>query len=181
VRLTPKGEERMASRPVAAVVLLAVLCGALVTGCCPSGVKVLESLTLLPEEQVGCALVPGAQAAGGPIAPMAANPFSTSRSSAVSAIAPMVTGTGAEAAAAAERAKSAYAAVYECEPGGPAVRVYAVLFREPTDAARAAVLEANPDGVMFKGQLAGVVLADEDACGSCYDALKARAQRVLGK
>ena len=72
-------------------------------------------------------------------------------------------------------------AVYECGPGGPAVRVYAVLFREPTGAARAAVLEANPDGVMFKGQLAGVVLADEDACESCYEAVKARAEQVLGK
>ena len=153
----------MASRPIGAAVLLAVLCGALVTGCCPSGVKVLESITLPAEQQVGCSLV------GSPVA--------TSSAVEVSAIAPLAVGE----AAAAERPKSAYSAVYECEPGGPAVRVYAVLFREPTGAARAAVLEANPDGVIFKGQLAGVVLADEDACESCYEAVKARAEGVLGK
>jgi hypothetical protein len=61
------------------------------------------------------------------------------------------------------------------------VRVYAVLFRYPAGPDRAAALEANPDGVMFKGQLAGVVLADEDACESCYEAARRRAEQVLAK
>lgn len=43
------------------------------------------------------------------------------------------------------------------------------------------MLEAYPAGVMFRGQPAGVVLADEDASESCYDAVRARAERVLGK
>ncbi|MFH1690652.1 MAG: hypothetical protein ABIE42_10535 [Candidatus Eisenbacteria bacterium] len=170
----------MAQRPIGSAVLLTILCVALASGCCPSGPKVLESLALPVEVQAGCSLVPAKQVTDGPLAPMASNPLSTSDSRKVSAIVPLVTGAGTEDAAVGS-VKSAYAAVYECEPGGPLVRVYAVLFREPTGSARAAMLEANPGGVMFKGQLAGVVLADEDACESCYDAVMTRAEMVLGK
>jgi hypothetical protein len=170
----------MAQRPLGSAVLLTILCAAFVSGCCPSGPKVLEGLTLPVEEQAGCSLVDGTQVTDGPLVPMAANPLSTSDSRKVSAIAPLVTGTGAGDEVVGG-VRSAYAAVYECEPGGPLVRVYAVLFSVPTGSARAALLEANPGGVMYKGQLAGVVLADEDACESCYDAVMTRAEMVLGK
>lgn len=165
----------MASRLTGPGILLMFFSAVLVSGCCPGGTAVLESLTLPAEEQGGCTLVPASQVTDGPVAAASANPVATSDSGTVDAIARAVTGTTAEGA------KSAYAAVYECEPGGPRVGVYAILFHEPTDPVRAAMLEANPAGVMFKGQLAGVVLADEDACESCYDAVRARAERVLGK
>lgn len=165
----------MASRLTGPGVLLVFLCAALLSGCCPGGVAVLESLTLPIEEQNDCSLVPASQVTGGPVAAASTNPIATSDSETVAAIAPAIIGS------AAERVKSAYAAVYECEPGGPQVRVYAIVFYEPTDSVRAAMLEANADGVVFRGQLAGVVLADEDVCESCYDAVKARADRVLGK
>ncbi len=165
----------MASRLTGPGVLLIFLCAALLSGCCPGGVAVLESLTLPIEEQSDCSLVPASQVTDGPVAAASTNPIATSNSKTVAAIAPTIIGS------AVERVKSAYAAVYECEPGGPQVRVYAIVFYEPTDLVRAALLEANTDGVMFKGQLAGVVLADEDACESCYDAVRAQANRVLGK
>ncbi len=165
----------MVSRLTGHGILLIFLCAALLSGCCPGGVAVLESLTLPVEEQNDCSLVPASQVTGGPAAGASTNPLATSNSETVAAIAPAITGS------ATERVKSAYAAVYECEPGGPQVRVYAIVFYEPTDSVRAAMLEANMDGVMFKGQLAGVVLADEDACESCYDAVRVRAERVLGK
>ena len=165
----------MVSKSTGSVMLLTISCAALLSGCCPGGVAVLESLTLPIEEQNECSLVPASQVTGGPVAAASTNPIATSDSKMVAAIAPAIIGS------AVERVKSAYAAVYECEPGGPTVRVYAIVFYEPTDPARAAMLEANADGVMFRGQLAGVVLADEDACESCYDAVKARARGVLGK
>ena len=165
----------MTSRLTGTGILLTIFCAALLSGCCPGGVAVLESLTLPVEEQSGCSLVPASQVTDGPIAAASANPIATSSRETIAAIAPAVT------ASAADRVKSAYAAVYECEPGGPKVRVYAVVFYEPTDSVRAAELMANPDGVMFKGQLAGIVLADEDACESCYDAVRSRAERVLGR
>lgn len=162
----------MVSRLTGPGVLLVFLCAALLSGCCPGGVAVLESLTLPVEEQNDCTLVPASQVTHGPVAAASTNPIATSNSETVAAIAPAIIGS------ADERVKSAYAAVYECEPGGPRVRVYAIVFYEPTDSVRAAMLE---DGVMFRGQLAGVVLPDEDACESCYDAIRARASRVLGK
>jgi len=165
----------MVSKPTGSAVFLTILCAALLSGCCPGGVAVLESLTLPIEEQNDCSLVPVSQVTGGPVAGLSTNPIATLNSKTVAAIAPAIIGS------AVERVKSAYAAVYECEPGGPTVQVYAIVFYEPTDPARAAMLEAYDTGVMFKGQLAGVVLADEDACESCYDAVKARAERVLGK
>jgi hypothetical protein len=165
----------MAARPTGSGILLIILCAALLSGCCPGGVAVLESLTLPVLEQSDCSLVPASQVTDGPVAAASANPVATSSSETVAAIAPTIIGS------APERVKSAYAAAYECEPGGPRVRVYAIVFYEPTDSARAAKLTANADGVMFRGQLAGVVLADDDACESCYDAVRARAERVLGK
>ncbi|MCK4408990.1 MAG: hypothetical protein KAW67_02835 [Candidatus Eisenbacteria sp.] len=156
-------------------ILLVVLCAAFLSGCCPGGVAVLESLTLPVEEQNDCSLVPPSQVTDGPVVAASTNPVATSNSETVATIAPAIIGS------AIERVKSAYAAVYECEPGGPKVRVYAIVFYEPTDPVRAAALDANPNGVMFKGQLAGVVLADDGACESCYDAVRARAERVLGK
>ncbi len=165
----------MVSRLTGPGVLLVFLCAALLSGCCPGGVAVLESLTLPIEEQNGCSLVPASQVTHGPVAAALTNPIATSNSETVAAIAPAIIGS------ADERVKSAYAAVYECEPGGPRVRVYAIVFYEPTDSVRAAMLEDNVDGVMFRGQLAGVVLADEDACESCYDAVRVRAESVLGK
>ena len=165
----------MASRLTGPGILLMFFSAVLVSGCCPGGTAVLESLTLPVEEQDGCSLVPASQLTDGPVAAASANPIATSDSRTVDVIAPAVTGSAAEGV------KTAYAAVYECEPGGPRVSVYAIVFHEPTDPVRAAMLEANPAGVMFRGQLAGVVLADEDACESCYDAVRARAERVLGK
>lgn len=165
----------MGSRLTGPGVLLIILSVALLSGCCPGGVAVLESLTLPVEEQNGCSLVPASQVTDGPVAAASTNPIATSSSSKVAAIAPTIIGSAVEGV------KSAYAAVYECEPGGPQVRVYAIVFDEPTDSVRAAMLEASSAGVMFRGQLAGVVLADEDACESCYDAVRARAERVLGK
>ena len=165
----------MASRLTGPGISLIILCVALLSGCCPGGVAVLESLTLPVEEQNGCSLVPASQVTDGPVAAASTNPIVTSNSKTVAAIAPAIIGS------AAERVKSAYAAVYECEPGGPQVRVYAVVFYDPTDSVRAATLKASPAGVMFRGQLAGVVLADEDACESCYDAVRDRAEEVLGK
>jgi hypothetical protein len=165
----------MASRLTGPGVLAIILCVALLSGCCPGGVAVLESLTLPVEEQNGCSLVPASQVTDGPVGAASTNPIATSNSRTVAAIAPTIIGSAVEGV------KSAYAAVYECEPGGPQVRVYAIVFDEPTDSVRAAMLEANTDAVMFRGQLAGVVLADEDACESCYDAVRGRAERVLGK
>jgi hypothetical protein len=166
----------MASRTAACGILLLALCGALLSGCCPGGVDVLAGLTVLPEEQGECSLVPVSEM-GDDAVGAAVNPVATSDSDVVSAVAPLAVGKSA----AAERIKSAYAAVYECEPGGPRVRVYAVLFRDPAGPARTELLDASPMGVMFKGQLAGVVRADEDACESCYDAVLERAQMVLAK
>jgi hypothetical protein len=148
----------------------------LISGCCPSGVDVLAGMTVLPEEQTGCGVVP-VEELGDDAVGAAVNPVATSNSKVVDAVAPLAVGS----AVAAERVKSAYAAVYECEPGGPRVRVYAILFRDPAGPDRTARLEASPANVMFKGQLAGVVLADEDACESCYDAVRERAGRVLAK
>ena len=165
----------MASRLIGPGALLAVLCATLIAGCCPAGVDVLKSLTLSIEEQDGCSLVPASQLTDGPIAAESANPIVSSSARTVAAIAPSVTGSKDE------RVKSVYAAAYECEPGGPQVRVYAVVFYEPTSSARAAMLDTYSVGVMHRGQLAGIVVADEDACESCYDAVRARAERVLGK
>lgn len=165
----------MASRLTGPGVLLAILCAALLSGCCPGGVAVLESLTLPIEEQDGCSLVPASQLTDRPIASGSTNPVASSNGKIVAAIAPSVTGSKDE------RVKSVYAAAYECEPGGPQVRVYAVVFYEPTDSVRAAMLDMYSVGVMFRGQLAGVVVADDGACESCYDAVRARAERVLGK
>jgi hypothetical protein len=161
---------------LSAVCVTVVLACALVSGCCPSGSKVLESMTLPVEQQTDCRLVPQGDLAGGPAAEFG-NPVVTSDSRKVAAIAPLAVGGDA----AASRIRDAYAAVYECEPGGPRVRVYAVLFSEPASPERVALLEANPEGVMFKGQLAGVVAADEDVCEPCYVAVAARARRVLAK
>lgn len=164
----------MAFRSAVRVFLLPALCSALLSGCCPGGVDVLEDLTLPPEEQVGCSLVPPEELGG---SLFAANPSATSDSDVVDAIAQLAVGERA----AAERIRSAYSAVYECERRGPRVSVYAVLFLDPAGPERTAMLEANPMGVMFKGQLAGVVLADEDACESCYDAVRKRAEELLAK
>ncbi len=165
----------MASRLTGPGALLAIFCAALLSGCCPGGVAVLEGLTLPIEEQDGCSLVPASQLTEGPIAVGSTNPVVSSSAKTVAAIAPSVTGSKDE------RVKSVYAAAYDCEPGGPQVRVYAVVFYEPTDSVRAAMLDTYSVGVMFRGQLAGIVVADEDACESCYDAVRARAERVLGK
>jgi len=151
------------------------LCAAFLSGCCPGGVAVLESLTLPIEEQDGCSLVPASQLTFGPISAGSTNPVVSSSAKMVAAIAQSVTGSKDE------RVKSVYAAAYECEPGGPQVRVYAVVFYEPTDSTRAAMLDMYSVGVMFRGQLAGVVVSDEGACESCYDAVRARAEMVLGK
>jgi hypothetical protein len=132
-------------------------------------------MTVLPEEQSDCRLVPVGEL-GGDAVGAAVNPVASSDPDLARAIAPLAVGD-----AAAERVRSAYAAVYECEPGGPRVRVYAVLFSDPAGPERTAMLEANPSDVMFKGQLAGVVLADEDACDSCYDTVRERAKVVLAK
>jgi hypothetical protein len=164
------------SVPVLRGALLFALCSSLLAGCCPGGVDVLASLTLPPGEQSGCGLVPADRLGDDNVA-AATNPVATSDDDVVAAIAPLAVGERA----AAEPVRSAYAAVYECEPGGPRVRVYAVLFRYPAGPDRTAVLEAHPDGIMFKGQLAGVVLADEDACEACRDAVRSRAELVLAK
>ncbi len=163
----------MVSRPTGAAVLLTLLSATLLTGCCPSGSKVLESMTLLPEEQEGCALVRPEDIDDVPIAPVSENPLVTSISSKGELLASEMAGVRIDGV------RNAYVAVYECEPGGPRVRVYAVLFNAPADAERAAALEDA--GAMHKGQLAGMVVPDDDACESCYDAVVARAQGVLGK
>ena len=160
---------------------MAVLCTTFLAGCCPGGIDVLESLTLPVDQQVGCSLVPGQQVVDGSGGHTVPNPTSTSDSRVVSAVARIVAGSGPGAASAVLRASDAYAAVYECEPGGPAVRVYAVVFREPSGPERVTTLDLNPAGVMHKGQLAGVVLAEDGACRPCYDAVRSRAQGVLGK
>ena len=165
----------MASRLTGPGALLVIFCAVLLSGCCPGGVAVLEGLTLPIEEQDGCSLVPASQLTDGPIASGSTNPVASSNGKIVAAIAPSVTGSKDE------RVKSVYAAAYECEPGGPQVRVYAVVFYEPTDSVRAAMLDMYSVGVMFRGQLAGIVVADDGACESCYDAVRARAERVLGK
>ncbi len=165
----------MASRLTVPGVLLVILCAALISGCCPGGVSVLESLTLPIEEQEDCSLVPAVWLTHGPAAAAPTNPIATSDPEMIAAIAPSVTGSKDE------RVKSVYSAVYECEHGGPQVRVYAVVFDEPTDSVRAATLDMYSAGVMFKGQLAGIVVADDGACESCYDVIRAHAETVLGK
>lgn len=163
----------MVSRPIGAAVLLTFLCATLLTGCCPSGPSVLESLTLPAEQQVGCALVSPEDIDDVPIAPVAKNPLATSVSARAELLASEMAGVRMDGV------KNAYVAVYECEPGGPRVRVYAVLFDAPADAERAAALESA--GAMHKGQLAGMVVPDEDVCESCYDAVMARAEVALGR
>ena len=162
-------------RSVSAVpaMLCVIFCAAVLTGCCPSGPKVLESLTLSPEEQEGCALVSPDDIDDVPLAPVAENPLMTSMSSRGELLASEMAGVRLDGV------KNAYVAVYECEPGGPRVRVYAVFFKAPADVERAAALEDA--GAMHKGQLAGMVVPDEDACESCYDAVMARAEAVLGR
>jgi hypothetical protein len=56
-----------------------------------------------------------------------------------------------------------------------------VVFDEPTGGERAARLAESPDGVLFKGQLAAVVLTDGDECDECYGMVRARVERVLAR
>lgn len=165
----------MVLRRFGPVVMVLALAAAPLAGCCPGGRAVLENLTLPPEEHGECALVRASEVSDGPVAPMPANPLSTSSGTEAGAIARRVTGSVTEGV------RAAYAAVYECEPGGPRVRVYAVFLGEPADAEMRAALDAGPEGALYKGQLAAVVEADEDACGTCYDAVMARATEVFGK
>jgi len=151
--------------------VLTALVPLLLSGCCPGGKAVLASMTLLPEEQAGCALVDADDIVGVPIAPIPENPFVTSMSAKGNLLASEMAGVPMDGV------KNGYVAVYECEPGGPRVRVYAVLFKNPVDAERAAALRAA--GAIQKGQLAGMVVPDDDVCEECLDAVTAGAERVL--
>ena len=161
---------RSVSRSVALVV--AVLTGAvLLSGCCPGGKAVLSSMTLLPEEQAGCTLVNPDEIVSVPIAPLAENPFITSMSSKGNLLASEVAGVPMDGV------KNGYVAVYECEPGGPRVRVYAVLFKRPMTPERAAAFVDA--GGTAKGQLAGMIVPDDDVCEECLERVTASAERVL--
>lgn len=151
---------------------LALVCAALVSGCCPGGKAVLESMTVLPEEQPDCALVKPDEIVSVPIAPLAENPFVTSVSAKGNLLASEMAGVPMDGV------KNGYVAVYECEPGGPRVRVYAVLFKAPMDSERAAAFVAA--GATTKGQLAGMIVPDDDVCEECLEVVTAKAERVLG-
>jgi hypothetical protein len=163
----------MSIRRFSAPLMIVAVCAVALAGCCPAGPVVLRTLTLPPDASAGCTLVPPSEVTDGPLVPMTENPFSTAMSERGDLIA------GAIANAPMEGVKYGYAAVYECGSGGPRVRVYAVIFRRPASPDRVAALEAA--GAVFKGQLAGRVVADEDACRECYDAAMSRALMVLGK
>jgi len=154
-------------------VSLALAGAALLSGCCPGGQAVLESMTLLPEEQSGCALVNAEDINDVPLAPVSSNPFVTSMSSKGELLASEMAGVPVDGV------KHGYVAVYECEPGGPHVRVYAVLLKSPADPELAAALQDAE--IMHKGQLFGMVVSDDDACEECVEAVTMRAESVLGR
>lgn len=155
---------------------LALVCLFLVTGCCPRGVTVLGSLTLAEDElDDGCRLKQAHSVEGVPTSVMRTNPLVTSGAEAAAAIGENILSPFAE------NTKNAYAAAYECAGGGSEILVCAVIFDEPTGAERAARLVESPNGVLFKGQLAAVVLTDGDECAECYGKVRARVERVLAR
>ena len=177
-------------------------------GCCPGGDKVLLSLTLTEEELAeDCYLKPLEHASETSPLPVTGNPMVTTRPEAKAFIGAMLLplddgGAGGPAASSlpggpAERellavagrnmtqrgdeVQYAYSAVYECEPLGPEVVVYAAQFKRPLDAEQRARMDANPMGVTYKGQLAAMVWSDGEVCSQCYERVLRRVERVLAK
>ncbi|MBN2564351.1 MAG: hypothetical protein JXB46_01430 [Candidatus Eisenbacteria bacterium] len=162
-----------------AVAVCVVVSIASLSGCCPGGQAVLESLTLTAEEETG-----GCSLWSGPV--LTSDPFSLigdleripDRSTAA-AVAELV-GVPALKGQVEHGVKYVYAAVYRCSSGDSEVGVSAVMFKEPVGTTRAARLSDSPMGVIFKGQLAAIVWTRGEGCDDCYDVLLARAQRIMG-
>ncbi len=151
---------------------LGALCLMLTTGCCPRGVTVLERITIPAEEQTaGCRFAEPSETAIGPLSPMSSNPLVTGSRAAKEAVGSLVDIPP-------EDIKSIYAAVYECEAEGRQVGVYGILFYDPIDSERAAALSAHSADLVYKGQLACVILWD-DGCEQCYEQVRARVDAAL--
>jgi hypothetical protein len=169
---------RPSRRSIAAA--CAVFVAASLAGCCPGGWAVLESLTPpVGREAAGCTSVSGPTLTSDPLSLVGDHPERIPDRSTAAAIAELI-GVQALSGRAEHGVRFAYAAVYQCPVEGAEVGVAAVMFDEPTGAARAERLEESHMDVMFKGQLAGIVWTRGEGCDDCYEFVRARAESILG-
>jgi hypothetical protein len=150
------------------------------SGCCPGGAAILSGLTVADEHQPdSCRLVSGPTLTSDPSKLMGDDPDRILDRSTAAAVSELMGGVGEKSRS--DAVRYVYAAEYGCAAGEGVVGVAAVMFKEPTDAGRAARLSASPMGIMFKGQLAAIVWTRGPGCEECYRALREHAAGVIGR